>query len=63
MIEDATVQPALSPALTRLARKLQAETPGFVPLKPGEHRTIDDYTVNHYSDRPKGRAARGKNGG
>jgi hypothetical protein len=45
------VRPALSPALTKLARELQAETPGFAPLKPGEHRSIDDYTVNHYFEK------------
>jgi hypothetical protein len=55
------VRPALSPALTELARQLQAETPGFVPLRPGEHRTVDDYTVNHYWDGPK-RKAKSKNG-
>lgn len=54
------VRPALSPALTELARQLQAETPGFVPLRPGEHRSVDDYTVNHYWDGPK-RKAKGKN--
>jgi hypothetical protein len=47
------VRSGLSPALIQFARELQAETPGFVPLKPGQHRTMDDYTVNHYSDRPK----------
>jgi hypothetical protein len=54
--ETARVRPALSPALTELARQLQAETPGFVPLRPGEHRTVEDYTVNHYWDRPKRKA-------
>jgi hypothetical protein len=46
-------RPALSPALTKHARELQAQTPDFVPLKPGKHRSIDDYTFNHYFNLPK----------
>ena len=48
MKNGATPRPALSPGLTRLAEEIIAEDPDFVPLKPGEHRPPDYYTVEHY---------------